>query len=410
MATLDFSSVRQNNPSMIEEYAPFQVDMMAENDWYDTSFLSDLPMSEADSSLSTGSTTPRTFSDSPVFSGQHFGDQMFDGMAVSYPMANYHTHMMSSSIPTHLYTPYQKIAEDKKPRARSAGVDKNSKLLARRNRQTRPKVVVEKGAVQCVGKNRKKGTQCRNAALMEYIGPRPIYCAEHIELDPNSLYEKCKAGYQKERGDNKNCKEVVLKEFGMCYKHYTDLVSDIVSSNNLEMAETHSKRIGELLEQLEKEAAAAKKKDGDLYQRKNKLIPKFQEMKKVIAGAVLHLTDPSSYPMPARNFNANVNVYQGTCSQNVPMQHAQTHVSDCLATSMSGPNSPLSSGSPMNSYSGVASPVSSSYSMNEDCMLDFLNIDAEPKLSANYTEDVFSFSPSFNDSTNSQEFAPLFNY
>lgn len=38
---------------------------------------------------------------------------------------------------------------------------------------------------------------------MEYIGPRPIYCAEHIELDPNSLYEKCKSPYQKEPGDGK---------------------------------------------------------------------------------------------------------------------------------------------------------------------------------------------------------------
>lgn len=38
--------------------------------------------------------------------------------------------------------------------------------------------------------------------------------------------------------------------------------------------------------QLEREAAAAKKKDGDLYQRKNKLIPKFQEMKKLVLKAL----------------------------------------------------------------------------------------------------------------------------
>lgn len=40
------------------------------------------------------------------------------------------------------------------------------------------------------------------------------------------------------------------------------------------------------MEQLEREASAAKKKDGDLYQRKNKLIPKFQEMKKTIVKAI----------------------------------------------------------------------------------------------------------------------------
>lgn len=156
----------------------------------------------------------------------------------------------------------------------------------RRIRQTRPKVVEAKGGVQCKGKNRKKGTQCRNAALMEYIGPRPAYCAEHIELDPKSLYEKCKSSYQKDPGDNKGCKEVVLKEFGLCYKHYGDYISQVVRAGDVEKARKQKERISELLIQLEREAAAAKKKDGDLYQRKNKLIPKFQEMKRIIAKAV----------------------------------------------------------------------------------------------------------------------------
>jgi hypothetical protein len=158
--------------------------------------------------------------------------------------------------------------------------------FTRRVRQTRPKVVEAKGAVQCKGRNRKKGTQCRNAALMEYIGPRPIYCAEHIELDPKSLYEKCKSSYQKEPGDNKGCKEVVLKEFGICYKHYADLVTEMIETRDYEKVRNHNDRICDLLGQLERDAAAAKKKDGDLYQRKNKLIPKFQEMKKVIAKAL----------------------------------------------------------------------------------------------------------------------------
>lgn len=160
------------------------------------------------------------------------------------------------------------------------------KPFPRRVRQTRPKVVEAKGAVQCKGRNRKKGTQCRNAALMEYIGPRPIYCAEHIELDPKSLYEKCKSSYQKEPGDNKGCKEVVLKEFGICYKHFNDLLTELLEQNDCDKIRHFSDRITDLLNQLEKDAAAAKKKDGDLYQRKNKLIPKFQEMKKQISAAV----------------------------------------------------------------------------------------------------------------------------
>jgi len=159
---------------------------------------------------------------------------------------------------------------------------------ARRIRQTRPKVVEAKGSIQCLGKNRKKGTQCRNAALMEYIGPRPQYCAEHIELDPASLYVKCKAGYQKERGDQKACKEVVLREFGLCYKHFPDLLAVPLATNDVQQLSQLALRTAELLTQLEREAAAAKKKDGDLYQRKNKLIPKFQEMKKIAMAACNH--------------------------------------------------------------------------------------------------------------------------
>jgi len=121
---------------------------------------------------------------------------------------------------------------------------------------------------------------------MEYIGPRPGYCAEHIELDPKSLYEKCKSPFQKEVDDNKGCKEVVLKEFGLCYKHYGFVINEILQNRDIEKAKHQQDRITDLLGQLEREATAAKKKDGDLYQRKNKLIPKFQEMKKAINKAV----------------------------------------------------------------------------------------------------------------------------
>jgi len=187
--------------------------------------------------------------------------------------------------------PGEELVEDKKR--------KQVRPFVRRVRQTRPKVVEAKGAVQCKGRNRKKGTQCRNAALMEYIGPRPIYCAEHIELDPKSLYEKCKSSYQKEPGDNKGCKEVVLKEFGVCYKHYADLIQDMIENHEYEKTRRHNERIVDLLSQLEKDAAAAKKKDGDLYQRKNKLIPKFQEMKKLVSRALETLDScrhKESYP------------------------------------------------------------------------------------------------------------------
>lgn len=193
----------------------------------------------------------------------------------------------------HQYVKQQHQEEEEKKKK-----DSSSKLPIRRMRQPRPKVVEAKGAVQCQGKNRKKGTQCRNAALMEYIGPRPVYCAEHIELDPRSLYEKCKSPYQKEPGDNKGCKEVVLKEFGMCYKHFPDFCNQLIQARDAPRARKHYERVVILLAQLEKEAASAKKKDGDLYQRKNKLIPKFQEMKRVMAKTVETLEGPGSLETP----------------------------------------------------------------------------------------------------------------
>jgi hypothetical protein len=211
--------------------------------------------------------------------------QLFQPQYTNSSNGNY-----SQSVPhqiQYLFSPYhsivpknqnEELVEDKKR--------KQVRPFVRRIRQTRPKVVEAKGAIQCKGRNRKKGTQCRNAALMEYIGPRPIYCAEHIELDPKSLYEKCKSPYQKEPGDNKGCKEVVLKEFGICYKHYPDMIQEMIENHEVEKTRRHAERITELLSQLEKDAAAAKKKDGDLYQRKNKLIPKFQEMKKLVVRAL----------------------------------------------------------------------------------------------------------------------------
>jgi len=86
---------------------------------------------------------------------------------------------------------------------------------------------------------------------------------------------------------------VVLKEFGYCYKHFGDVIREANQARDVDKARKNYERICELLAQLEREAAAAKKKDGDLYQRKNKLIPKFQEMKKLLARSLEELTKDS---------------------------------------------------------------------------------------------------------------------
>jgi hypothetical protein len=144
-------------------------------------------------------------------------------------------------------------------------------------RVVRPKFTHRKG-LQCHGMNIKRQSRCRNAALMEYIGEQPLYCAEHIEQDPSSLYCKCKAPYQNTPNDKKRCKEIVLKEFGYCYKHYTLAIQEMTGKEGYILACSQADKLNTILNRLSEEASLAKKTDGDMYQRKNKLINKMQQM------------------------------------------------------------------------------------------------------------------------------------
>jgi len=109
-----------------------------------------------------------------------------------------------------------------------------------------------------------------------------VYCAEHIHLDPHCLYAKCKSTYQKTPGDRKGCREVVLKEFTLCHKHYNDAVKRMKGESGAHLVVEKLNRVSELLTNLEDEAIKAKKTDADLFQRKNKLIPKFHEMRAIL--------------------------------------------------------------------------------------------------------------------------------
>lgn len=133
--------------------------------------------------------------------------------------------------------------------------------------------------MQCLGISKKKGTRCKNAALLEYIGPRPLYCAEHIEEDPNSLYSKCKCSYFKEVGDGKPCKQVVLKELVMCYKHFHEVLYTLP----VEKARRQKNLVGEMVNKLKQDAKAFHKTNTDLYQRKTKLLPKYIKLEASIA-------------------------------------------------------------------------------------------------------------------------------
>jgi hypothetical protein len=197
----------------------------------------------------------------------------------------------------------KKALHVRKPKSQTASplsTSPTSPGAVKRARKVRPKVQATKGSMQCQGINRKKGCQCKNAALMEYFGPRPLYCAEHIDQDPNCYYTKCKSPHQKTPGDNKGCREVVLKEFEYCHKHFQMYTSKIQGNDALSFSVERLHRVEDLLQQLEQEATHAKKSDADLYQRKNKLIPKFTEMRMMLIKRAAELgADPATLNRPA---------------------------------------------------------------------------------------------------------------
>lgn len=135
------------------------------------------------------------------------------------------------------------------------------------------------------------------------MGPRPLYCAEHIESDPTALYHKC--GFvlsaPDHRGKEKKCKEIVYKDFKRCYKHFTPWIAEELSGEDkLEKTKEKLEVAWRLAEQLEAEAIAAKGEDQELYQRKSKILPKYQSMAKSL-GDYLKQIDPEGKVQVSRN-------------------------------------------------------------------------------------------------------------
>eukprot|EP01130_Rhizamoeba_saxonica_P000631 TRINITY_DN10587_c0_g1_i1.p1 TRINITY_DN10587_c0_g1~~TRINITY_DN10587_c0_g1_i1.p1 ORF type:complete len:366 (-),score=47.80 TRINITY_DN10587_c0_g1_i1:55-1152(-) len=141
-----------------------------------------------------------------------------------------------------------------------------------------PRSKISYDSSQCKGRNHKKRTQCKNAALKEFIGPKPQYCAEHINLDEHCWYRKCNSAYNKEKGDKKRCREIVLKEFGLCHKHYKDAISTMVGFDGYTLCYKKLTRAREILTNLETEAETIRCSSPDLYQRKVKLIYKYRQL------------------------------------------------------------------------------------------------------------------------------------
>eukprot|EP01130_Rhizamoeba_saxonica_P018069 TRINITY_DN8949_c0_g1_i1.p1 TRINITY_DN8949_c0_g1~~TRINITY_DN8949_c0_g1_i1.p1 ORF type:complete len:349 (-),score=64.65 TRINITY_DN8949_c0_g1_i1:76-1122(-) len=265
---------------LIDHYHP---NMNYENQIYNTDFVANSPTFENEFYAEENrpmfpQTLPPQIYSPPVVSNDYnrnFSSPLFQQVVVPFS---------SFSAPIKKKVVQPKAVKKGRPRVVSKK-RKAKKLAAKRKVRSK----VGKNAIQCEGTNRKRNQRCRNAALMEFIGPRPKFCAEHINLDPDCLYRKCNSKYQKDVGDKKRCREIVLKEFGLCHKHYSDVIQLLVGNEGLVLARTKLTRVLDLLSNLEKEAISAKKVDSDLYQRKNKLIPKYQELKLLLSNRIMEL-------------------------------------------------------------------------------------------------------------------------
>lgn len=118
-----------------------------------------------------------------------------------------------------------------------------------------------------------------NSALMEYIGERPDYCAEHIDNEPDSIYTKCNIFYEKTTAGTVKCKELVLKDFGFCYKHFDHFLKRFTDLHHYSYLFERLIFIETQLKNLLEEAGTATSAEKYLYQRKYKLISKTESMK-----------------------------------------------------------------------------------------------------------------------------------
>eukprot|EP00298_Acanthocystis_sp_HF-20_P009713 c18461_g1_i2.p1 GENE.c18461_g1_i2~~c18461_g1_i2.p1 ORF type:complete len:403 (-),score=86.54 c18461_g1_i2:189-1376(-) len=148
---------------------------------------------------------------------------------------------------------------------------------------------------QCCGVNHRTKRRCGNTCLMDYIGPRPVYCAEHIHLDPDCWYQKCAVSSFDCK--QKSCKEVVLKEFGVCYKHLPGLleVDERFTTNPsaVQNAKVILKRVTDLANQIRKEANAARAHNQELFQRKAKLVTKYHAMQDILSAHITKFQNES---------------------------------------------------------------------------------------------------------------------
>eukprot|EP00298_Acanthocystis_sp_HF-20_P007036 c16741_g1_i1.p1 GENE.c16741_g1_i1~~c16741_g1_i1.p1 ORF type:complete len:249 (+),score=62.04 c16741_g1_i1:387-1133(+) len=153
-------------------------------------------------------------------------------------------------------------------------------------------------AKRCQAVNKQKNQPCRNLALLDYVGPNPLYCAEHIHLDANSLLQKCSATcFPGSIPKQKVCKEIILKEVGICHKHMKDYLRhcDLYSYEKLgEQALINTQklldRVNLVLQQLKADASSAKLNDRETFQRKAKLISKYRSIRSSLMGNLTFLT------------------------------------------------------------------------------------------------------------------------
>eukprot|EP01099_Mayorella_cantabrigiensis_P004412 TRINITY_DN330_c0_g5_i1.p1 TRINITY_DN330_c0_g5~~TRINITY_DN330_c0_g5_i1.p1 ORF type:complete len:315 (-),score=62.00 TRINITY_DN330_c0_g5_i1:64-885(-) len=131
---------------------------------------------------------------------------------------------------------------------------------------------------QCQAWNKRTSQRCQNIVLMEFLGPIPDFCAQHIEQDPLSLFSHCKFG-SPHNDRRRRCREIVLRDFGWCTKHFDRFLENYNAHSHLPLLQDKLNIVQSHLRELEESHKAPVKDDKSLYHRKYKIITKLQQMK-----------------------------------------------------------------------------------------------------------------------------------
>jgi len=116
---------------------------------------------------------------------------------------------------------------------------------------------------------------------MDHNGHLESFCAEHIEHDPQSVFARCSFAENQQLAP---CKEIVLKRFGVCHKHFSVYCNRMTEEGTQQLWENFN-FLTSLISSMISEMPSVKK-DSKSYHRKYKALRKYQFMRLLLVERV----------------------------------------------------------------------------------------------------------------------------